>query len=116
MAKRGWVPRSNSTTRSSIRRATIASSAPPNPEPTMARSTSSGAVTHDGRRDALGPVHHSQPRGAIRRAPAGEEPFDVPQIGEHPSAAHDDTVFNDRLECGKIRRNGIDGLHGAVAP
>src|SRR4051794_11161244 len=115
IANRGWVPRSSSTTRSPSRRATIASSDPPNPEPTMARSTSSGAVTHDGRRDALGPIHDAQPRGAIGRAPAGEEAVDVPQIGEHTSASRHDTVFDHRFECGEMWQNGANGFHGAIA-
>src|SRR5262249_39439796 len=40
MAKRGWAPRSNKTTESPMRRATIAISDPPKPEPMMARSKS----------------------------------------------------------------------------
>src|SRR6478736_1418908 len=95
MAKRGCVPRSSRATRRPRRRATIASSEPPNPEPMIARSASSAAVTHDGRRNALGPVDETQTLRALRRTVTGEKTFDVPQVREDATLSDDDTVFHD---------------------
>src|SRR3954471_9810786 len=90
IAKRGCAPRSRSATRNPSRRAIIASSEPPNPEPTMARSDSSGAVTQNRDRNLLRHVHALQPCGAVLRAVAGIKPLEIPQIGEHASASGDD--------------------------
>src|SRR5687767_632159 len=83
IANRGCRPRSRSATRSPHRRATMASIEPPKPEPTMARSTSI-AGTRDRRRHRLLAVHARQARRAVRRAVTIEEPFDIPEVGEHP--------------------------------
>src|SRR6476469_2926752 len=115
MAKRGCVPRSSSATRRPRRRATIASSEPPNPEPMIARSASSGAITHDGRRNALGPVDETQPLRAVRGTVAGEETFDVPQVGEYATQSDDDTVFHDGFERGEPRSFRGNRFHDAVA-
>src|SRR6188768_335291 len=95
MAKRGCVPRSSRTTWSPSRRAIIASSDPPNPEPMIARSVSSGTVTHNGRGNALGLVHEAQSRRAFRGALTGIEASDVPQVGEHATSSGQDAVFDD---------------------
>src|SRR6187549_406330 len=81
MANRGCRPRSMRATRRPSRRATIARIEPPNPEPTMARSTSGTATPH-GRRHPLLAVHLCEPGGAGLRAGAIEQPGDVPEIGE----------------------------------
>src|SRR5687768_16969554 len=85
MANRGWRPRSISATRSPMRRATIARIDPPNPEPTIARSTSGTRTLHR-RRHLLLAIHARETRGAIARTGTVEQPLDVPQISEeaHP--------------------------------
>src|SRR5215207_7648294 len=94
MANRGCVPRSSSATRKPSRRAIIASSDPPNPDPTIARSVSSGAVTQNRARNALYRVHRPQPVGTGRRTATDEQSLDVPQVGEHAPTADGNPVLD----------------------
>src|SRR3954471_21839300 len=95
MAKRGCVPRSSSATRRPSRRAIVASSDPPKPDPTIARSDSSGAVTQDRRSDLLRAVHGPEPFRAARRAATGVEPLHVPQVGKDAPSTHRHAVLHD---------------------
>ena len=102
MANRGWRPRSSSITRQpepprDHRQDRAAEARPDDGE--VRRRASQAHTTAVG--DALLAVHHRQPRRARRRARAGEEPLDVPEVGEHAHA-------------GRVRQAGTRRPHSSA--